>query len=104
MRNQLVWERGWRSADNLPGAPPNNPRTFRNGSSRRSGEIETEKADQSGDRQSGTRHVHKGRETNGRMQIRRLNRPFRPSRIAVDDDLLIEVAIRLQPVGQADTN
>jgi hypothetical protein len=92
MRKRRVRERGRRAVDKLRVIParPTNPRPSGNGSPHRSGEIETEKADQSGDRQSGTRHVHKGRETNGGMQIRRLDRPFRPSCIAVDDDLLIE--------------
>jgi hypothetical protein len=60
-----------------------------------------EKAEYSHDYQSGADHVNDGRETSCRMQIRSLNGSFRSARIAVDDDLPIEIAIGLQPVSQA---
>jgi hypothetical protein len=38
------------------------------------------------------------------MQIRSLNAAFRSAGITVDDDLLIVIAIGVQPVGQAGAN
>jgi len=63
--------------------------------------FEIEEAEYSRDDKSSADHVNDCRETNCRMQIRSLNGAFCSPRIAVDDDLLIEIAIGLQPVGQA---
>src|SRR4051794_19227169 len=38
------------------------------------------------------------------MQLRRLNGSFRRARIALDDDLSIEITVCLQAVGQPNTN
>ncbi len=38
------------------------------------------------------------------MQIRCMNGPLRSARVAVDDDLPIEITISVQPVGQANAN
>ena len=53
--------------------------------------------------QSGARRIHQRRETNGRMQILRLDGAFRPPRIAVDDDFLVEVVIGFQARSERPT-
>src|ERR1700688_3258550 len=63
--------------------------------------AEGEKAEQSHNDQSGTGRLHEGRETICRMHTRCMSGPLRSARVAVDDDLPIEVTIGVQPVGQA---
>src|ERR1700754_1008864 len=66
-----------------------------------SAEIE-KPADADGD-QCGADHIDDEGKTDGRMQ-RRGHWPVGAVGIAVDDDLLIEVAVRIQSVGQANAN
>jgi hypothetical protein len=69
---------------------------------RRSSEVES--AEQSRDDQSHTCHRHDGRETIARTQIRRVDSPLRSMRVALDDNLSIEITVRVQPFGQTNAD